>query len=442
MIPRIFARTIAAVAACLILDCAPDLHAQTPRSMDAGAQPGSVWREHLAQLDGKWRVTDPDVRWSTADKFLPNPIAPIPGVNLDSALSAELVIDFWNGHPGTRDKVIRLNRKKWIPIAASFEGLRGLDPLSVSGQLNLVVPVPLGDLVAGDNTLQGSSGDNPYGWGQWGWSAGVLRVFLDPKKVAPTRVRLRVPADAEGYLPENPRFELIAEGVEAGGITEVRWLVKHLGMDEDGDGRMDEFHGYLTRDGLVGHAGTATVEPFAVTWDTTWVPDQKPGAVAVQALVRTADGLWTASEIVSGLSLRRTGHQILIYRPVQQIAPMTVRNNGIKSAVIPIEMGTDLGRATEARIHVRTFNGKNHELGYSPMRINRSEWMDFVRGKDHAYASTFHAIDPALLQTGDNLVTFHSTTQHHGIEVLWPGPVILVRYEGEAPLVQRPVRSH
>jgi hypothetical protein len=32
------------------------------------------------------------------------------------------------------------------------------------------------------------------------------------------------------------------------------------------------------------------------------------------------------------------------------------------------------------------------------------------------------------LRTGDNTITFHSETVHHGIEIMWPGPAIIVKY--------------
>jgi hypothetical protein len=402
--------------------------APPPVSVDAGVAPGSVYREHTLLIDKGWRVTDPDVRWTVADKFLPNPALVLPDVKLEHAVGAELILDYWHGHPGTRDKVVRLNRRKWMPLAPQFEGLRGLDPLHVSAQMNLRLPVPLGDLVEGDNTLQGSCGDNPHGWGQWGWFAAQLRVHLDPALVSPRVVEVKAPE----VLSENPTFTLRAERPEE--IAEVRYVARYLGVDENGDGRLDDFHGMMRKEGFEGHVGTATEPPFAVTWDTTWVPDQKPGAIAVQALVRDRAGVWTASPVLEGLSLPRTGHSVRIYRPVQQIAPFTVRNNGVKSAVVFIPMDTDMARATEARVYVRTFNGKNHELGYSPMRVNASGWLDVVRGTDHYFHAGLFEIDPRLLLDGDNQIAFHSTSKHHGPEILWPGPLVLVRFGTATPV--------
>lgn len=419
-------------AGSLLLAAAPP-----PVSTDASVAPGAVYREHTLLIDDGWRVTDPDVRWTVADRFLPNPLLVLPAVKLEHAIGAELILDYWHGHPGTRDKVVRLNRRKWMPVEPEFEGLRGLEPLNVTAQLNLRLPVPLSDLVEGDNTLQGSCGDSLYSWGQWGWFAAQLRIHLDPTAVSPRALQVLAPGvAADGALTENPTFTLQAERPEE--IAEVRYVARYLGVDENGDGRLDDFHGMWRKEGFEGHVGTATEPPFAVTWDTSWVPDQKPGAIAVQALVRDRAGLWTASPVLEGLSLPRPDHSVRLYRPVQQIAPFTVRNNGVKSAVVFIPMDTDLSRATDARVYVRTFNGQNHETGYSPMRVNASAWLDVVRGTDHYYHAGLFPLDPKLLLDGDNQITFHSTSKHHGPEILWPGPLVLVRFETATPVKAAP----
>ena len=53
------------------------------------------------------------------------------------------------------------------------------------------------------------------------------------------------------------------------------------------------------------------------------------------------------------------------------------------------------------------------------------------RGADDAAGAqrlTRLPIDPAILRRGDNEIVVHSDTEHHGIEVLLPGPAIVVRY--------------
>ena len=39
------------------------------------------------------------------------------------------------------------------------------------------------------------------------------------------------------------------------------------------------------------------------------------------------------------------------------------------------------------------------------------------------------AIEPKLLRRGENKIVLHSDTEHHGIEILLPGPALMVRYQ-------------
>jgi hypothetical protein len=32
------------------------------------------------------------------------------------------------------------------------------------------------------------------------------------------------------------------------------------------------------------------------------------------------------------------------------------------------------------------------------------------------------------------MIAFHSTSTHHGPEILWPGPLVLVRYDTATPV--------
>ena len=55
-------------------------------------------------------------------------------------------------------------------------------------------------------------------------------------------------------------------------------------------------------------------------------------------------------------------------------------------------------------------------------------------GKDHYFSFDTFDISPAVLTAGTNSLTIFSATVHHGMEMLWPGPQIAVRY-GDTPAV-------
>ncbi len=55
-------------------------------------------------------------------------------------------------------------------------------------------------------------------------------------------------------------------------------------------------------------------------------------------------------------------------------------------------------------------------------------------GKDHYFSFDTFDISLAVLTPGTNSLTIFSATVHHGLEMLWPGPQIAVRY-GDTPAV-------
>ena len=49
------------------------------------------------------------------------------------------------------------------------------------------------------------------------------------------------------------------------------------------------------------------------------------------------------------------------------------------------------------------------------------------------YAKNDTEVPVSTLQRGTNVVTFFSDTIHHGIEVLWPGPELIIRFDAAQP---------
>jgi hypothetical protein len=60
------------------------------------------------------------------------------------------------------------------------------------------------------------------------------------------------------------------------------------------------------------------------------------------------------------------------------------------------------------------------------LRINT--WHHDIEGKTHHYAYSCFQIPKDMLRQGENIISFHSETEHHSCEVLWPGPMVVVRY--------------
>lgn len=391
-----------------------------------GPQPGDIYREYAVKLKvgDNWRVTDPNASHKGAKAFLPNPVLTISIDDLSDAVRAEALIDRWGGHPGTSEKKIRFNGNEWIELPELTTTPAGHEPLVYMSQDNPIVEVPLSHLREGENTFEGTCGDQvaySMGWGQWGWYGMIVRVYYRPDKPHPTG-RIDSPRDGE-TLGENPTIAAAATG--DAGISRVDFLAHYEGYDENGDGIYGDWHHNYHNVDIGQHAGTATTAPYQVVWDTKWVPDQSPRSVKLMARIQDETGMWYVTDPVENLSLGRDGSSVKLYKPSEVPERFWVRAGRKASCNVNIPAGDDPSRAVEAAIHLRTWNGHNHGTG-TITRIN--DWSGAIPGVGHNYGYAIHEIPVAALRNGENIIEFTSDTKHHGVEILWPGPALTVRY--------------
>ena len=206
-------------------------------------------------------------------------------------------------------------------------------------------------------------------------------------------------------------------------------VMAHLyGYDTDGDGNFTDYQRNYHRSsfsdsmGIKKHVGTDTSSPFAVTWNTQWVPDQVDGAVKLLARIKNSSGYWYVTPEVENLTLERNGFSVQHYKPSNVPKVYLVRNGQIKSSKVDIP---SLSNATAAIMHVATWNGNENGASFYNM-VN--DWTAPAYGKDHFYSYDEIAVPISALNTGENTITFQSSTIKHGIEIMWPGPGITVRY--------------
>ncbi|MGD8240478.1 MAG: Ig-like domain-containing protein, partial [Armatimonadota bacterium] len=346
---------------------------------------------------------------------------------LSDAVRAQALIDRWGGHPGTSEKKLRFNGNPWIDLPELTTTPAGHEPTAYMYQDNPIVHVPLGHLREGENTFEGTCGDQvaySFRWGQWGWYGMVLRVFYPPTQPHPTG-SIVSPRPGE-TLGENPTVAATASGDAP--IARVDFLAHYEGYDENGDGVYLDWHHNYHNTHIGQHVGTATAPPYRVVWDTRWVPDQPPGSVKLLARIQDETGMWHVTQPVENLSLVHDGSSPKLYRPSGVPERFWVRAGGKRSCNVNIPIGDDLAKATEAAIHLRTWNGHNHGTG-TITRVN--DWSANIPGAGHNYAYAVHPVPVTVLRDGANVIEFASDTEHHGVEILWPGPALTVRYSTE-----------
>ncbi|MBI5474215.1 MAG: T9SS type A sorting domain-containing protein [Ignavibacteriae bacterium] len=396
-------------------------------------QPGEIYRDYYKILDPgslkDWRVTDPNAPNSGARAYLPNSILSLNIADLQGAVRAEAIIDQWGGHPGTTTKRMRFNNNAWIPI-------QELATTPTSGecynqQYNLTIDVPLAHLIQGNNLIEGTSGGQTcfdFGWGQWGWYGILVRVYFSPSK---THATGQITSHTTGgTFGDNPT---IAASVQSStGISRVEFLAHYEGYDVDGDGIYRDWQRHYHRgwDAEVrakGIVGTATASPWQVVWNTDWVPNQPTRGVKLVARIRNNSGIWFVTNIVDSLTFLRTNGSVKLYKPIDVSESFWVRDNNTKSCTIPIPSTDTLTFATAAKLHLATWNCVDCQgNGTHWKRING--WNAPIVGENHYYAYNEITVPTTALVSGNNIFSFFSGSIHHGVEIMWPGPAISVRY--------------
>jgi len=398
---------------------------------------GDVYREYLrANNNSLWRVTNPKARNSRAQVYLPNPILDIEITDLTDAIKAEIVLDYWAGHLKTTGRQFRINNGTWktIPYPPT---------ITTSGwnhvfQYNPVIPISLSSLIVGINKLQGTctynNSSTDTGWGQWGWYSIIIRVYYKSTKDHAT-VAITSPASGS-TIDDNPQITVDAT-TGAQPISRVAVVGYYNGVDENGDGIFNDWHIFYRYRNyfnyLDDHVGTSYLSPYSITWKNFFVPNQS--GIKLHARVQDTTGMWYVSNEVTNLTLNRAnGAKVILQKG--PLKDFLVR--GTKTLSINVSSVTNLAMS---RIHIRHWNGG---VGHSssgdfenPLTVN--SWAGQLGGSNHSFKQTLVDIPPSKIKAGSNTVTFSSnatsTYNEHGIELLWPGPSIITRYDANAPKI-------
>jgi hypothetical protein len=394
-----------------------------------GPGAGDVFREtRRAIYQGEdWRVTDPDATAEGADEFLPNPVLSLEVPDLTGAVRAEMIIDRWGGHPGTSNKWIRLGGASWLYLP-ELAAIPSSNPECYMYEDNLMIDIPLDQLQAGTITLEGTADRQicyNFNWGQWGWFGVVMRVYYDGSVAHPTG-SIVSPAAGETVVDA---VDITVSAAAAGAVEEVHVLAYYEGHDTDGDGVFADWHRTYFRPraattiSLNGIVGTATSAPYEVNWDVDWIPDQQPGSVKLQARILDDTGMWYVTDFVENLSLQHSDGVVKMYSMDSLPTSFWVRAGQSQTAEFTIPPGDDLTAATSARMLVATWNGRDT----GRIDIN-GLWQVSNFGASHFYLLDEFTLPVSALYQGVNEVTISASTVHHGMEVLWPGPMFFVRY--------------
>ena len=289
------------------------------------------------------------------------------------------------------------------------------------------MPLKITDLVNGYNSLQFACDQGKSFWGHYIVDNACLRAVLKPGHpdlaaagLAGFRAAVRA-RPAAGR--ERMDLELEVLDGPAGAVAEAEFHGHYEGFDENGNRETTDWHGFTKDRKPEAILGVADAPPFRVSWDTSMTP----GAEArFRALVRFRErpGLVYETAATAPMPLpAKGGARVRQFLCAEIPAPFTSRIQRVKACEIPVDV--DPAAIERAELHVVVWDGGRgtvedyFTLNGKPLAVAGEGRHDVIYSRV--------PLDPGLVRRGANQIRLLSDTEHHGIEVLLPGPALLIR---------------
>lgn len=330
-------------------------------------------------------------------------------VPLRDVIAAELVLELWGGHPHTSAKCVTVNGH--TTYALPPDGTE-------SGHCTYcfpVLPIRTGDLVRGTNALQFACDRGAGFWGHFIVDNAALRLHLDPSvwPADPAGIGVETVCwDPDGIviaprLPDGVQTDLLV--VEAlhlgyareGGLAPVSWAL-HSG----------------TKDRIA--YGSLAAAPGQGGLFAAPAPTDLPQPLA--SAVRMTVGLGEAAARFWSDPFHGNTVGSVMLAPIDPPVPFWSRAGKTNRTLFSVA-AQQLERAASARLHARFWNGGAGTVT-TPVLLNDAPVGFDLTGAPHDLSNQVADIPLEHLRPGSNTFTLTSDTEHHGIEVLLPGPVL------------------
>lgn len=378
------------------------------------------------KYDGRFRVNSPDVvlnpQYSQRIEARENGMMLIPiNEDLRQIHRAELYLELWGGHPGTANKRVTVNGRSTYSIQDV-----GTYNRHCTHQYPTIYLQPT-DLVNGYNALQFACDRGSSFWGHFIVDNAAIRVELkrdhaDLQKAGLRGFNALIKAEAVPGNQEAIRLKLSSSDDAV--IELVDYQGFYYGYDENGDTMTYGWHGMTKNKEPLANIGTAKQYPFSTDWDTSMLQEQQE--MAARAIVHFKDHpeLTYITPVIGGLyAVKPKGTRVTLHSSRDLPNPFWSRDKQKKSCSIELEI--DPSRIERAEMNVVIWDGgagnvKDYfTLNGTPIEVAN-------KGK-HDVLYRQIVIDPKILKRGTNRIELLSDTEHHGLEVLLPGPALIIR---------------
>lgn len=321
---------------------------------------------------------------------------------------AELYLEVWGGHPHTENKRVTINGRSTyhLPEVGTKDGN--------CTHMYPTIPLKITDLVNGYNVLQFACDQGESFWGHFIVENACLRLQLKPEHptlqdISFDETKLSVISQEDG---ESFHFKI---------NSPVEFQAKYAGYDENGNGSTNDWHGFTKNKIPVGFAQSKKTSVFSAFWNTSMIPYQEN--VPIRAWVQFSNHpylLYLSEETI----LPSIGNKnVRFYAPMDMPVPFWSRANRLKTCTIDID--ADPNDIEAAQLHIVVWDG-GHGTVEKYFKLNGHSIKVAGEGKHDVIYSEI-PVDPAILKEGVNTIELLSDTEHHGIEVLLPGPAIAIK---------------
>lgn len=366
---------------------------------------------------------DPNARWEfeDGDSFYNKPlqVAKYLDIDLKNAIRTEMIFEYWGGHIGTSDQRVQINETVWFDLPQP-EGTPG-DPECYYRTLlgNNAIEIPIEAFNDGENVFRFSAGSQicyDFGWGMY-WIYGfTVRVYYSSDLDHPSGT-ISTPSGS-GPL----RIEADIQPAE-NKIARVDFIGEYYDFDWDGDGIWKEWQ-YQSRNGtLHKHIGTRTRKPWAVKWDTKWIPEQD-GPTRIRAIITDESGLSYQTEPITVELPKERNRVVKAYRPYDVPEKFGVRNDRLRSCKFLLP--DDLSQVKSARLIVSSWSAATDSKdSVSKLLMNKTCIAEDF-GVHHDYSFDTLKLPISTLIPGENILYMYSNYLGHALEINWPGPLLLL----------------
>lgn len=372
------------------------------------------------------RVNSPDTatgpykdRWEAKEKGESS--IDLPGESLENASDAHLYLELWGGHPGVADKQVSANQNPWVAL-----------PESGSEQNNCTytyprISIPLTDLKAGQNRFQFTCEKGTTFWGHYLIDNTALVVTLDKPPIRDFFASV----EARPAAGEKIQLELDASSTSL--IESVDYQGYYAGYNENGESAPKVWHGFTKDRKPQAYIGSSGEAPFRVEWDLSMIPDQKDMAVRAIIHFKGRPDLTAITPQLKGLSTPMRNAKVKLFASKDLPHPFWSRDGHEKTCAI--EVNVDPRNVERAELHLNLWDGGRGKVVH-PITLNGHPLEAAGEGK-HDLIYRVIPIAPEFLEKGRNSFNVLSDTPDHGIEVLLPGPTLVVRYRQQGPTTRR-----